>query len=193
MQSKLGLPIPKILDWKDTSSNPVGAEYIIQEHVEGAQLHYKWMEMNSEQHMLCTKALSLMIKKMASLDFPAYRSLYFSNAPIESSKKISFGQDLDQRFCIGPHCSPAFWNQYPGEPELYGGPSPNSGPCESESWEPKLPLSLQDMVLIHWYKIRGYFDKLLYRTDRNRHFSSTEARRHHQPQAPLPRVNPRAY
>ncbi|CAI7584018.1 unnamed protein product [Penicillium glandicola] len=131
LQTKLALPIPKILDWKDTSSNPVGAEYVIQEHVDGVQLHDKWLEMNTHQHILCTKALSLMIKKMAALDFPAYGSLYFSDAPIEESNKISFGQGLDEKFCIGPHCSPIFWNQCPGEPELYGGSSPNCGPWDS--------------------------------------------------------------
>ncbi|KUM61922.1 hypothetical protein ACN42_g5172 [Penicillium freii] len=68
---------------------------------------------------------------MASLGFPAYGSLYFADAPIESSKKISFGQDLDQRFCIGPHCSSTFWNLCPGEPELYGSPSPNCGPWDT--------------------------------------------------------------
>lgn len=125
MQCKVSLPIPKVLDWNDDPSNPIGTEYIIQEHVEGVQLHQMWPKMNSEQHMLCTKALSLAIKKVASLDFPAYGSLYFSEAPLNPSLKIPF----EQGFCIGPHCSPVFWNRNPGEPELYGGPSPNCGPC----------------------------------------------------------------
>ncbi|KAJ5326654.1 uncharacterized protein N7506_009756 [Penicillium brevicompactum] len=80
--------------------------------------------MNPEQHMLCTKALSLTMKKMASLDFPAYGSLYFSDAPQDSDSKIPF----EQGFCVGPHCSPVFWNRNPGENELYNGPSPNCGP-----------------------------------------------------------------
>lgn len=80
--------------------------------------------MNSEQHMLCTKALSLTIKSMASLDFPAYGSLYFADAPLDSNSKIPF----EQGFCVGPHCSPVFWNRNPGEYELYRGSSPNCGP-----------------------------------------------------------------
>lgn len=63
---------------------------------------------------------------MASLDSPAYGSLYFSDGPLESHMKIPF----EQGFCIGPHCSPVFWNRNPGELELYGGPSPNCGPCQ---------------------------------------------------------------
>ena len=85
--------------------------------------------MNSEQHMLCTKALSIAMKQMASLDFPAYGSLYFSHAcadaPIQPDLKIPF----EQGFCIGPHCSPVFWNLNPGEPEPYGGLSSIYGLC----------------------------------------------------------------
>lgn len=92
MKTKLSLPIPKVLDWNDDLSNPVGTEYIIQEHVMGVQLHQIWPKMNTEQHMLCTKSLSMAIKKMASLDFPAYGSLYFSDAPIDSDLTIPFEQ-----------------------------------------------------------------------------------------------------
>ncbi|PMB70932.1 hypothetical protein BM221_003392 [Beauveria bassiana] len=70
---------------------------------------------------------------MASLNFPAYGSLYFSNAPIESNLKIP----LDHEYCIGPNCNSVLWNRNPGEPELYGRPSPNCGPYwQSTSVEP---------------------------------------------------------
>ncbi|CAK44190.1 uncharacterized protein An02g04650 [Aspergillus niger] len=124
LRSKFSLPIPKVLDWSDDPANAIGTEYIIQEHVEGVKLHQTWPNMNSAQHMLCTKALSMVIKQMASLDFPAYGSLYFSDAPLEAHLQIPF----EQGFCIGPHCSPIFWNRNAGEVELYGGPSPNCGP-----------------------------------------------------------------
>ncbi|KAE8353348.1 kinase-like domain-containing protein [Aspergillus coremiiformis] len=129
LRSKTSLPIPKVLDWNDNPSNPIGTEYIIQEHVAGVQLHQIWPKMNSEQHMLCTKTLSLMIKEMASLDFPAYGSLYFADAPLDSDSKVSF----EQGFCVGPHCGPIFWNRSPGEVELYGGSSPNCGPWKDLS------------------------------------------------------------
>lgn len=90
----------------------------------GVQLHQMWPKMNSQQHMLCTKALSLTIKQMAPMDFPAYGSLYFSDAPMDSNTKVPF----EKGFCIGPSCSPLFWNRNPGELELSGGPSPNCGP-----------------------------------------------------------------
>ncbi|GFF63103.1 hypothetical protein IFM60648_00818 [Aspergillus lentulus] len=135
LQSKISVPIPKILDWSDDSSNPIGAEYIFQEHVAGVQLHQMWPKMDSEQHMLCTKMLALAMRDMASLDFPAYGSLYFSDAPLELHMKIPF----EQGFCVGPHCNPVFWNRNPGELGLYGGPSPNCGPCLIETGFSRLP------------------------------------------------------
>ncbi|KAI9838643.1 MAG: hypothetical protein M1819_004957 [Sarea resinae] len=63
---------------------------------------------------------------MAALSFPAYGSLYFADAPIDPGLKIFF----DEEYCIGPHCGSVFSNCNPGEPDLYGGPSPNRGPCK---------------------------------------------------------------
>ncbi|PGH21440.1 hypothetical protein AJ80_03231 [Polytolypa hystricis UAMH7299] len=67
---------------------------------------------------------------MASLDFPAYGNIYFTDARIEdASLKIP----LEDGFCIGPYCSPLFWNCGAGEPELYGRPSSNRGPWKTLS------------------------------------------------------------
>jgi hypothetical protein len=104
------------LAWNDDPLNPVRSEYIIEEHVKGIQLIEKWPSMNMHQHMLCMKALSLQIREMALLNFPAFGSLYFSDAPISNSKKIPF----EDGFCVGPNCSPVFWNCGPSEQQLYG-------------------------------------------------------------------------
>ncbi|KAL4794562.1 hypothetical protein BDV19DRAFT_399356 [Aspergillus venezuelensis] len=109
LQSKLSLPIPKILAWSDDPPN---------------QPHQIWPDMNSEQHMLCTKMLFMIIRKLESLEFPAYGSLYFSEAPMYSRLKEPFEQD----FCIGPHCCPVYWSTNPGEHVLYGGSSTDCGP-----------------------------------------------------------------
>ncbi|EFW16562.1 conserved hypothetical protein [Coccidioides posadasii str. Silveira] len=85
--------------------------------------------MDGLQHMQCTKHLSLKIPKMTSLNFPAYGNIYFSDAPIEAALKVPL-QD-DDRFCIGPYCSPLFWHRGAGEPELYGEPSENRGPWKT--------------------------------------------------------------
>lgn len=133
MQSKLSPLVPKILAWNDDPSNSAGTEYIIQEFVEGVQLHEKWLQMDSHQHMLCTKALSFKFCDMAKLDFPAYGNIYFADAPIDASLKIPLGD----KFCIGPYCNPVFWNCGAGEAELYGKPSSNCGPCMNPKYPSK--------------------------------------------------------
>ena len=90
--------------------------------------------MDSLQHMLCTKALSLKIRDMASLNFPAYGNIYFKDAPFEENLKIP----LEDGFCIGPYCSPLFWNCGAGELELYGGGSPNCDPCMENFPKPQV-------------------------------------------------------
>ncbi|KAL2834402.1 hypothetical protein BDW59DRAFT_156335 [Aspergillus cavernicola] len=98
--------------------------------------------MNSAQHMLCTKALSMVLKNLACLGFPAYGSRYFSDGPLESHLKIPFEKGI----CIGPHCSPVFWNRNPGELNLYSGPSPKiAGPCP-------YPIPFSATVLTHGRK-----------------------------------------
>lgn len=120
------LPVPKILDWSDNSSNPIGAEYIIMEHVAGVRLHERWSTMTSLQHMLCVKALSMMVKEMAAIAFPGYGSLYFSDAPIDPPLKLAFADG----FCLGPHCGATYWNCHPDEARIYDDSSHNRGPCK---------------------------------------------------------------
>jgi hypothetical protein len=96
------------------------------EHVSGVQLHEKWNVMNAVQQMLCVKSVATLVKEMAKLQFPAYGSLYFSDAPINSSLKL----DLSNGFCIGPHCATQYWFSEPGESRIYDRSKPNRGPCK---------------------------------------------------------------
>ncbi|KAG9244616.1 hypothetical protein BJ878DRAFT_534450 [Calycina marina] len=93
-----------VLDWSDDDNNSIGTEYIIMEHVPGAQLHDKWPSMSPHQHMLCVKRVAFIVTEMAKLPFPAYGSLYFANAPIDPKSKLEFAEG----FCIGPH-----WTELP--------------------------------------------------------------------------------
>ncbi|KAK2865461.1 hypothetical protein FQN49_003544 [Arthroderma sp. PD_2] len=124
LRQKTSLPIPRVLSWSDDPSNAVGVEYIIQESADGVQLHEHWPSMDMVQHMQCTQGLSLKIRDMASLDFPAYGNIYFTDAPIEEELKIP----LEDGFCIGPYCSPLFWNCGAGEADIYNGSNRNRGP-----------------------------------------------------------------
>jgi hypothetical protein len=126
VKSKTTIPVPNILEWNDDSSNPIGAEYIFMDHVPGVQLHSCWSKMSVLDHLQIVKSVSNMIGQMTELEFPAFGSIYFRDAPIDPALKIKF----DNGFCIGPHCGPVFWNCGPGETALYGNSGYDHGPCE---------------------------------------------------------------
>lgn len=125
VQSKTAVPIPKILDWSDDPFNDIGSEYIISEHAAGVQLHQRWPMMSGEQQIVCIQAISMNIQQMGAIDFSAYGSLYFADAPLDPSQYIS----LDHGFCIGPHCGTRYWDCNVGETRYYGSVKPNRGPC----------------------------------------------------------------
>ncbi|KAL2046319.1 hypothetical protein N7G274_001766 [Stereocaulon virgatum] len=124
LRSHTTLPVPRILGWSDDSSNHIGAEYIIKEHVAGVRLHERWSTMAGQQHMLCVKALSMMIKEMAAIAFPSYGRLYFSNAPIKPHLK----PELADGFCLRPHRGATSWNCNTDEARIYGNSNHNRGP-----------------------------------------------------------------
>jgi len=125
-QSNTTVPIPKILDWSDNSSNAIGSQYIIMEHAVGIQLHQKWPTMSREQKIICIRAIFTNIQQIAAIKFPAYGSLYFAEIPIDSASKVLIAQG----FCIGPHCGTRYWDCSIGEARYYNSIKPNRGPCE---------------------------------------------------------------
>lgn len=66
-------------------------------------------------------------KRWQPLTFPLLGAYISLIRPLTSRKKVPL---QDERFCIGPSCSPIFWNTSPGKLELYGEPSVDCGPCE---------------------------------------------------------------
>jgi hypothetical protein len=87
VQTNTNIPIPEILDWSDDASNAIGSEYIIMEHAAGVPLHQKWPTMANDQQVRCINAIYQMLKEMVDITFPAYGSLYFTDAPLKSASK----------------------------------------------------------------------------------------------------------
>ncbi|KAG9512399.1 hypothetical protein KCU85_g9805, partial [Aureobasidium melanogenum] len=115
IKSKTSIPVPDIVYWCDTSSNPIGTEYILMKPVPGVQLHGRWETMTSSEHLSCIESISEMMAQLTELEFPAYGSLYFSDAPIAGHLK----RDFANGFCVGPHCGSTYWNCAPGEASIY--------------------------------------------------------------------------
>lgn len=167
VQCHTRIPIPKILDWSDDPTNPIGAAYIIMEHVEGVLLQEVWGDMPTDQKIKCIGAICTTILPISELDFPAYGSLYFADAAFvgADSKQIL---DNDSRYCIGPHCrGSTYWNCNVGEPRYYAFKEPNRGPCKMAF---PSQLRLQVLSLTLHYRARPLLIRLC--IDRLRHCST---------------------
>ena len=84
--------------------------------------------MDLHQRMLCVKSLGMYAKDMANLSFPAYGSIYFENSPTLSGLLTI---KLGESFCLGPNCTPAFWDFSAGETKTDGKGVLNRGPCKT--------------------------------------------------------------
>ncbi|ROV87932.1 hypothetical protein VSDG_09452 [Cytospora chrysosperma] len=124
IRENTSIPVPKILDWSDDPTNPSGTEYIIMEYAPGVQLHEIWPQMDSLQHMRCVQSLTLLVKELHDLTFPAYGSIYIDNDFIDTAHRVP----LRGNFFIGPHCSSRYFPCYPGDQHMYGRKPPNQGP-----------------------------------------------------------------
>ena len=95
------------------------------EHAPGVQLHQMWPNMAVDQKVRCIDAIYQKVKEMVDIEFPAYGSLYFADAPLEFAAKQTVGKE----FLIGPHCGAIYWNCNVGESRFYHNINPNQGPC----------------------------------------------------------------
>ena len=133
MKSRTKIPIPSVLDWSDDPANPVGSAYIIIEHADGVPLDQAWPKMSVPQRVKCVGSLCKQITAMSKIDFPAYGSLYFSDAPFLQDESI---QRVDEKYCIGPSCGVIYWDRDIGHPKYYHYAKPNRGPCKASYHHP---------------------------------------------------------
>jgi len=87
--SNTDLPVPRVLAWSDSTSGPVGAEFIIMEHVAGVPILQKWHKMRGEQHIQFIRSIGTYMQKLGSLSFPAYGESIFLRHSTGYSDKVS--------------------------------------------------------------------------------------------------------
>ncbi|EEP78409.1 predicted protein [Uncinocarpus reesii 1704] len=141
LKSNTKISIPEILDWNDDPSNPIGSAYIIMQHAGGVSLQQAWPGMSSLQKMHCIRDINKNIMQLSKLDFPAYGSLYFSDATFfgsESKFKLQ-----DEKYCVGPHCKTTYWDCNVGEPRYYHFKGPNQGPSLLNQGQAVFPKLIQ--------------------------------------------------
>lgn len=72
-----GVPVPKVLAYSADESNPVGAEYIILEKLDGIPLSEQWFSMDNKSRAKIMKQIVEVEKKFMMIPFPASGSLFY--------------------------------------------------------------------------------------------------------------------
>ncbi|PYH31436.1 uncharacterized protein BO87DRAFT_409003 [Aspergillus neoniger CBS 115656] len=120
-----GLRTPEVYAWCSTKANPIGAEYIIMEKLDGTPLGHEWFSMTpKEQYKIMTQIVEWETRLM-SLEFPASGSLYYSK-DLPSEKRTKLDDPNGMAFCIGPIAHYSWWQGERGIMNIDRGPWPSS-------------------------------------------------------------------
>ncbi|KAF2224550.1 hypothetical protein BDZ85DRAFT_281132 [Elsinoe ampelina] len=133
VEEVLGVPVPRPLLWEPTADNPVGSEYLMMEEAQGSSLYDSWHLKNIEKKTKIIDQLVSIQTALASTDFAAHGSLYFSAEAPKGSLDVppvttvldSKGEMLAARYRIGPLA----------DLDRYRARSPDRGPwCTARDW-----------------------------------------------------------
>lgn len=103
-----GFCTPEVYAWCSTRENPVGAEYIIMEKLDGTPLGDIWYSMTPKvQHKVIRQIVEWETRLM-SLNFPACGSIYY-HKDLPSEKTIPLPGQQDAAFCVGPIAHYSWW------------------------------------------------------------------------------------
>ncbi|OJJ43571.1 hypothetical protein ASPZODRAFT_73818 [Penicilliopsis zonata CBS 506.65] len=97
LRGVLKLPVPEVLAYSTSSDNPVGAEYILMERVEGESLSSRWLSLTTDEVKDIMTQIADIERKIFEFSFPAYGSLYYKK-DLDRETQIPITED----FCIGP-------------------------------------------------------------------------------------------
>ncbi|OJI79395.1 hypothetical protein ASPTUDRAFT_78786 [Aspergillus tubingensis CBS 134.48] len=124
-----GLRTPEVYAWCSTKANPIGAEYIIMEKLDGTPLGDKWFSMTpKEQYKIMTQILEWETRLM-SLEFPASGSLYYTK-DLPFGRRTTLDGPNGMAFCIGPISHYSWWHGERGIMDIDRGPSKPRLPYE---------------------------------------------------------------
>jgi aminoglycoside phosphotransferase (APT) family kinase protein len=117
LRAVLKLPVPEVFAYSTTSENPVGAEYILMERVEGESLSSRWLSLTTDEVKDIMIQIAEMERKIFDFRFPAYGSLYHKK-DLDWKPQIPIVED----FVIGPVSSREFWHGERSKTEIDRGP-----------------------------------------------------------------------
>ncbi|PLB54903.1 hypothetical protein P170DRAFT_398674 [Aspergillus steynii IBT 23096] len=117
LRNVVRVPVPKVLAYSTSSENPIRAEYILMERVEGESLSSRWLSLTTAEVADIMRQISDIERKIFDVHFPAYGSLYHRK-DLNGEPQIPVTDD----FCIGPTSARQFWHAERGKTEIDRGP-----------------------------------------------------------------------
>jgi hypothetical protein len=120
-----GLPVPKVLKYAASTSNPFGAEYIIMEKIPGRPLGDAWFRLDETQRLKVIKQVVSLEAKLFDIDLPAYGSIYKKHDLAADVPRVTIpSPDGSDEFCMGPDASLRWWHMQREQLAI------DRGPCE---------------------------------------------------------------
>lgn len=108
-----GIPVPKVLGYSPDTTNPVGAEYILLEKLEGVPLSNQWFTMDNKSRVKIMRQIIGLEKQFMTISFPASGSLYYRRDIEASQPTIPLsGQSslpLFDQVVVGPTAQYEWW------------------------------------------------------------------------------------
>ncbi|PIG82196.1 hypothetical protein AARAC_000158 [Aspergillus arachidicola] len=110
------VPVPRVLAWStDATNNSVGAEYIIQEKVQGVRHGSRWNQWPRKAKLDLIKQVVDMENKLITIAFPWHGCIYYKDdlrSLTGDAKPLtvdSVAPEALERFAIGPLTSAELW------------------------------------------------------------------------------------
>lgn len=120
------LPVPKVLAYSCDDANPVGAEYLVLEKIEGRQLSDRWFTMDMKSRVKIMRQIVDAETRFMNLSFPASGSLYYQGDLKESDRvhPIADRPQGNDEFVVGPTAQYEWWYEERAQLDA------DRGPCE---------------------------------------------------------------
>ena len=129
LRTRLGIPVPKVFAWASRvgGDNPVGAEYIIMEKMQGESLASRWFSLSTKELAEVIEQIVDIESRLFSARFPEHGSLYYKEDLEEEVHENNSNEQngvnlLSDQFGIGPIANRSFWTDERGQMTLDRGP-----------------------------------------------------------------------
>lgn len=129
LRNQLDIPVPRVFAWSSRvdGDNPVGAEYMIMEKMQGESLASRWLSLSAKEMVEIIQQIVEIETKLFSTVFPMYGSLYYKEDAEEKFRKHQpynqgDGDLMWDKFCVGPIATRPFWMEGRGQMALDRGP-----------------------------------------------------------------------